>query len=85
MNLAAFPLRLAGAACLAFTAAPAAAGTNPSTAPSSEPSEGNGAAPAAEAKPAEEKRICRRIEATESRMKTQRVCLTREEWRRAKF
>jgi hypothetical protein len=87
MNLAVASLRLAGAVCLAFTAVAPASGANPAAAPSAQGEDGNGAAPAPTGaeKAAEPRKICRRIEATESRMKPQRICMTKEEWKRVKL
>lgn len=40
------------------------------------------ATPAAKSEDAAEKKICRRIDASESRVASQRVCLTQEQWKK---
>lgn len=62
-------------ACAAAFALPAAVSATPNAAAPAQPAE------KAEAQP-EERKICRRIETTGARTGGQRVCLTREEWRR---
>ncbi|HYE28360.1 MAG TPA: hypothetical protein VEA61_09025 [Allosphingosinicella sp.] len=40
---------------------------------------------ATKAEAGEPKRICRNIETTSSRLKSKKICLTREQWRNAKY
>jgi hypothetical protein len=77
--LRASSLRLAGAAFLFLTvAAPAAAAGDP--APAVAPNDGGGSTAAAAA-PAKERKICKKLEVTESRMGANRICKTAAEWR----
>ena len=79
--------RVCSAALLLLAAAPAAA-ADPATSPSNEASVADAReAPAHSAKPKadEPKRICRTIETTSSRLNSKKVCLTREQWRNAKY
>ena len=84
-------LRLAGAAALLFAAAtPAlAAGDPPQQAQSagapSDKASDTGAAPTEAAKPKEERKICRVISASESRLGAQKVCMTAEQWKHAEY
>lgn len=91
--LRASSLRLAGAAALLFAAAPALAAASDETpqktqaaaAPSDQSPE-TGAAPTEAAKPkAEERKICRMMDSSESRLGAKRVCMTAEQWKRAEF
>ena len=50
--------------------------------PSGAPASGNAAT---EAKPKAEKKICKRIEASESRMASKRICKTAREWKAAQY
>jgi hypothetical protein len=87
MHLHKFSVRLAGAALLLLaTAAPVAAADSAASA-SNEASvaDANRPSHSAKAEPAEPKRICRNIEQTSSRLKSKKVCLTREQWRNAKY
>jgi hypothetical protein len=85
-------LRLAGAAALLFAAAaPAhAAGDAPlntqAQAPSDQASD-TAAAPAEAARPAapEERKICRMIDSSESRLGGKKVCMTAAQWKKAEF
>jgi hypothetical protein len=88
MHLHKFSGRLAGAALLLLAAAaPVSAADQPS--PSSNEAgvaDAKGVpAHAAKTAPDEPKKICRSIETTSSRLKTTRLCLTREQWRNAKY
>ena len=88
--LRASSLRLAGAAALLFAAAPvAAAETPPQTQAAAAPSDQSpetGAAPTEAAKPkAEPRKICRKLDASASRLSAQRVCLTAEQWRHVEY
>ncbi|MFL6843707.1 MAG: hypothetical protein ACJ8ER_02365 [Allosphingosinicella sp.] len=85
MQLHSISVRLAGAALLLLAAAPAAAVDMPNadSAPNANSNSidsgpGEGAKPAAQPK-----RICRTIDASESRMRAKRICMTAEEWKRA--
>ena len=84
MHLHKFAVRLSSAVLVLAAAIPAAA-----AAPVSSSNEAGvtDAAPAHATKPApdEPKKICRSIETTSSRLKTTKVCLTREQWRNAKY
>lgn len=86
-------LRLAGADALLFAAAatPALAAGDPPTqasgAPSAQASE-TGAAPVEAAKPQqkpEDRKICRSINGSDSRLNRQRVCLTAEQWSHTEY
>ena len=85
-------LRLAGAAALLFAAAaPALAAdetpqkTQAASTPSDQASD-TAAAPVEAAKPkAEEKKICRKLDLSSSRLNSQKVCLTAEQWRHVEY
>jgi hypothetical protein len=85
-------LRLAGAAALLFAAAaPAwAAGDPPqqaqqASAPSDQAND-TAAQPTEAAKPAkEERKICRMIDSSESRLGATKVCMTAAQWKKAQF
>jgi hypothetical protein len=84
-------LRLAGAAALLFAtvATPALAAGDPpqqaqnASAPSDQASD-TAAAPT-EAKPKEEHKICRRVNGSEARLGSQKVCMTAEQWKQADY
>jgi hypothetical protein len=92
MMLRVSSLRLAGAAALLFAAAaPAvAAGDTPQAsqtaqAPSDQASD-TAAAPAEAAKPKpEERKICRMMDSSESRLGAKKVCMTAAQWKHAEF
>jgi hypothetical protein len=94
MMLRVHSLRLAGAAALLLaTAAPAFAATGntpqkPAETPSDQGSD-TAAAPAEAARPQAEKpedrKVCRTIDASESRLAARRVCLTKEQWKHTDF
>ena len=84
-------LRLAGAAALLFAAAPGFATTDTpqqnqtAGAPSDQASD-TAAQPTEAAKPkAEERKICRMMDSSESRLGAKRVCMTAEQWKHAQF
>lgn len=84
-------LRLAGAAALLFAvAAPALAAdekpqnTQAASAPSDQAND-TAAQPTEAAKPKEEKKICRKIDLSSSRLNAQKVCLTAEQWRHVEY
>lgn len=86
-------LRLAGAAALLFAAAaPAVAASDPpqqaqSAAPSDQASD-TAAAPAETAKPKakpQERKICRMVNGSESRLGQQKVCMTAEQWKNSDY
>ena len=87
MHLHKFSVRVSCAAVLLLAAAaPAAAADQASTVSNDAVvADGNRPAHAAKAAPDEPKRICRNIETTSSRLKSKKVCLTREQWRNAKY
>ena len=88
MHLHKLSVRLSSAALLLLAAAaPVSAADQPSS-PSNEASVADvKGAPvhATKAAPDEPKKICRTIETTSSRLKSTKVCLTREQWRNAKY
>ncbi|HEX6376327.1 MAG TPA: hypothetical protein VFZ91_11475 [Allosphingosinicella sp.] len=91
MKLHKFSVRLSSAACLLLAAVAPAAAADSAPAPSNEAtatdSHGSHARPPAHATsaPDEPKKICRNIAQTSSRLRTKRICLTREQWSRAKY
>ena len=88
MHLHKLSVRLSSAALLLLAAtAPVAAAEPVSSSNEASAVDANAGTPAHATKPAadEPKKICRNIETTSSRLKSQRVCLTREQWRNAKY
>ena len=86
MHLHKLSVRLSSAALLLLAAAaPVAADSGSPASNEARVADGNGAAHATKAEPAEPKRICRNIEQTSSRLQSKKVCLTREQWRNAKY
>ena len=86
--------RLAGAALFfAATASPALAANNPApqaqaTNAASDQANDTAAAPAETAKPKarpEDRKICRMVNGSESRLGAQKVCMTAEQWKHAEF
>jgi hypothetical protein len=74
-------MRIALMAVLFAVSTPAFAATDPKTATTVD---GNAAQPAtqsAKTSDAAEKKICKRIEASESRLGAKKVCLTEEQWK----
>ena len=88
MHLHKLSVRVSSAALLLLAAvAPVSAADQPSS-PSNEASVADvNRAPAHTTKeaPKEPKKICRSIENTSTRLQTKKVCLTREQWRNAKY
>jgi invasion protein IalB len=88
MQLHKFSVRLSSAVLLlAAAAAPVAAADQPAS-PANEASVADadrGPAHATNEEPKEPKKICRSLEQTSSRLQTKKVCLTREQWRNAKY
>ena len=87
-------LRLAGAAALLFAAAApayAAAGDPPQQAQSagapSDQANDTAAQPAeaAKAQPKAERKICKMVNGSESRLAAQKVCMTAEQWKHADY
>ena len=88
MQLHKFSVRLSSAALLLLAAAAPVAAADPASPSANQASVSQAeGVPAHAAKPAadEPKRICRNIGTTSSRLKTKKVCLTREQWRNAKY
>jgi hypothetical protein len=92
MMLRVSSLGLAGAAALLFAAAaPAYAAGDPpqQTQQAAAPSDQAGdtaAQPTEAAKPAkEERKICRLVDTSESRLGAQKVCMTAAQWKKAQF
>ena len=90
MHLHTLSVRFSSAALLLLAAAAAAplAAAEPASAPSHEATAADrdaGSAHVAKPSPDEPKKICRSIETTSSRLKAQRVCLTREQWRNVSY
>ena len=88
MHLHKLSVRLSSAALLLLAAtAPVSAAEQPSS-PSNEASVADAnRAPthSTKANADEPKKICRTIETTSSRLRAKKVCLTREQWRNAKY
>ena len=88
MHLHKLSVRLSSAALLLLAAAaPVSAADQPSS-PSNEASVADvdqRPAHATKEEPKEPKKICRSIENISSRLQTKKVCLTREQWRNAKY
>jgi hypothetical protein len=87
MHLHKLSVRLSSAALLLMAvAAPVSAADQPSS-PSNEASVADTQRPAhaTRTSPDEPKKICRTIEQISSRLRTKKVCLTREQWRNAKY
>lgn len=87
MHLHKISVRLSGAALLLLAAAvPVSAADQPS--PTNEASVSDARqrpAHSAKQEPKEPKLICRSMEQTSSRLQKKKVCLTREQWRNAKY
>jgi hypothetical protein len=83
-TVSAFALRLAGAA-LVLAAAPAAA-ADPAAAPTANTmAEAGGSATKAKNAKKDDDLICKTFPSTESRMKKDRVCRTREQWKKSDY
>jgi Ni/Co efflux regulator RcnB len=89
MHLHKLTARLSGAALLLLAAAAAApvAAAAPAASLSSPAGIADDSAPshAAKADADEPRKICRTIETTSSRLQSKKLCLTREQWRNAKY
>ena len=88
MHLHKFSARLAGAALLLLAAAAPVSAADQAAPSSNEASVSDAKgvpAHASKTAPDEPKKICRSIEQTSSRLQTKKVCLTREQWRNAKY
>ncbi len=87
MHLHKFSVRVSSAALLLLAAAAPATAADPAS-PSNEASvshRDHAPAHSTKAQPDEPKKICRTIETTSSRLKAKKICLTREQWRNAKY
>lgn len=88
MHLHKISVRVSSAALLLLAAAaPVSAADQPSS-PSNQASVADAdqrPAHATKAEPKEPKKICRSIENLSSRLQTKKVCMTREQWRNAKY
>jgi hypothetical protein len=82
--VSAFAMRLAGAALLLF-ALPAAAAEPARTPAQSSGQEAGGNEASAPAKAEKEKLICKTFPSSESRMKKDKICKTREAWKNTNF
>ena len=87
MHLHKLSVRLSSAALLLLAAAAPAAAAEPASPASNQATVADGHLPshAAKGQPDEPKKICRNIETISSRLKTKKVCLTREQWRNARY
>jgi Ni/Co efflux regulator RcnB len=88
MHLYKFSARLSSVALLLAAAAAPVSAADPASSPSNQASvaEANGPpSHSTKADPKEPKKICRSLEQTSSRLQTKKVCLTREQWRNAKY
>ncbi|HEX8621376.1 MAG TPA: hypothetical protein VF718_05335 [Allosphingosinicella sp.] len=81
-------VRLSSAALLLLAAAAPVSAADQAVSPSNEASVADvdqRPTHAAKQEPKEPKKICRSIEQTSSRLQSKKVCLTREQWRNAKY
>jgi len=88
MHLHKISVRLSSAALLLLAAAAPAAAADPSAAPASNQASvasGNHASHSTKPAADQPKLICRHIGNSTSRLQTKKVCLTREQWRNAKY
>ena len=89
MHLHKLSVRLSSAALLLLAAAAPVSAADQASSPSNEASVSDVVnqrpAHATKAEPKEPKKICRSLEQTSSRLQTKKVCLTREQWRNAKY
>jgi hypothetical protein len=88
MHLNKFSVRVSGAALLLLAAAGPVAAADQTASPSNQASVADAnqrPAHSTKAEPKEPKRICRSIENLSSRLQTKKVCMTREQWRNAKY
>ena len=88
MHLHKLSVRVSSAALLLLAAAAPVSAADQPASPSNEASVADSnqrPAHAAKEAPKEPKKICRTIDTTSSRLKSKKVCLTREQWRNAKY
>jgi invasion protein IalB len=86
MHLHKISVRLSSAALLLLAAAAPVSALDQAASPSNEATVANQRPEhATKEAPKEPKKICRSIENTSSRLQTKKVCLTREQWRDAKY
>jgi invasion protein IalB len=88
MHLHKLFVRVSSAALLLLAAAAPVSAADQPSAPSNEASVNavdQRPAHATKEEPKEPKKICRSLEQTSSRLQTKKVCLTREQWRNAKY
>lgn len=88
MHLHKLSVRVSSAVLILLAAAAPVSAADPVSSPANQASVADSdRAPAHSTKaPADEpKKICRNIETTSSRLKSKKVCLTREQWRNAKY
>jgi hypothetical protein len=88
MHLHKLSVRLSSAALLLLAAAAPVSAADQAVSPSNEASVADvdqRPTHAAKQEPKEPKKICRSIEQTSSRLQSKKVCLTREQWRNAKY
>ena len=88
MHLHKFSARVSSAALFFLVMAGPAVAENPASSPSNEASVADVRhAPnhSTKAAPEEPKKICRTIDTLSSRLKSKKVCMTREQWRNAKY
>jgi hypothetical protein len=88
MHLHQLSVRLSSAALLLLAAAAPVSAADQPPSPSNEAAVADAKrAPvhSVKAAPAEPKKICRTLEQTSSRLQAKKVCLTREQWRNAKY
>ncbi|HEX8223702.1 MAG TPA: hypothetical protein VF605_07800 [Allosphingosinicella sp.] len=81
-------VRLSSAALLLLAAAAPVSAADQASSPANEASIADATqrpAHATKAEPKEPKKICRSIENLSSRLQTKKVCMTREQWRNAKY
>jgi Ni/Co efflux regulator RcnB len=75
-------MRVALMAVLIATSAPAFATQGETTAPATGAQASQQSVQTAKADDSADKKICKRIDATESRLNAKKVCLTAEQWKR---
>jgi|GEM_PF-6343495 len=87
MHLHKISVRLSSAALLLLAAAAPAAAADPAAAASNQATVASGNHASHSTKPSADqpKLICRHIGNSTSRLQTKKVCLTREQWRNAKY
>ena len=88
MHLHKLSVRVSSAVLLLLAAAAPVSAADPASSPSNQASVADvdrAPAHATREEPKEPKKICRSLEQTSSRLQTKKVCLTREQWRNAKY